>query len=188
MRIIALLSLVLFVARADDAQAIDHMMVIAGDTPVGSVDVNRSPQSTVPSQPVVCTGVVRETSGYLWKYSNGATKRETFVAYSKRTGKSSPATAPCCTSGYCGTFAKSPTLPSAGCTCGCHAASCNCHHSKNAGKPLKAQSVATEKSVLKQDSPLALVPVGGSLPAGTYCVDGQCYSQSVGPLRRLFGR
>lgn len=78
---------------------------------------------------------------YQFNYSNGAKLEETYVDYSRRTGKPSPATSFCCTSGHCGTAAAKPTLATGGCVCGCNAELCSCAHSPNVGKPLAKQEV-----------------------------------------------
>jgi hypothetical protein len=160
MRFVLYLTVLFGCAR--EAPAIDHLMLVdlanhdgpaatsvASDVPL--VDDNAA-------KPAVSTGRERLAGGYLWKYSNGGTVFEDFATFTKRTGAASPATAPCCTTGHCGSFTRGPTLPAAGCRCGCRAAACNCHHSPNAGKPTQQQNA-------KAVSPRAVM---------SNCASGQC--------------
>lgn len=103
-----------------------------------------SAQVVVISEPVrekpTLTSWQRCVDGYCFNYSNGTSINETFAAYKKRTGKLPAETRSQCSTGYCGTFSRSPTIATGGCTCGCNAATCNCHHAANAGKPLSQQT------------------------------------------------
>lgn len=83
--------------------------------------------------------LTRTPSGYLWTFADAQAYKESFVEYQKRTGKLPPATQFSCSTAHCGTPASSPTVATGGCRCGCSAASCNCAHSPNVGKPLAAQ-------------------------------------------------
>jgi hypothetical protein len=94
----------------------------------------------LPQQAVVLTSWSRCTEGYCFKFSNGVVVNETFAAYAKRTGKLPAETRQQCSSGYCGTFSRRPTVATGGCACGCNAATCSCHHSPNANKPLSKQT------------------------------------------------
>lgn len=92
------------------------------------------------AQPAVLTNCSTCSTGYTFEYSNGGVINETFVDYVARTGQQPPEARPTCATGHCGTFTTALTLPTGGCTCGCAASSCSCHHSPNAGKPLAQQA------------------------------------------------
>lgn len=136
---------------ASPACAIDHMMVIIPEnfsSPPAEVSVGDPPQTTgVTTRPAVLKSRTVCADGMCWEWDNGAKLNETFVAYTKRTGKLPPEAKPQCSTGYCGTFGKGPTLATGGCSCGCNASTCGCHHSPNAGKPLAEQRVDPGKAV-----------------------------------------
>lgn len=114
--------------------------------PVGSPGKATAANQSLPVRPAVPNCQTCST-GYVWTFDNGAKINETFAAYQKRTGKFPPESIRlACSTGYCGTAARSPTLPTGNCTCGCHAESCSCAHSKNAGKPLATQKVEPGKA------------------------------------------
>lgn len=140
---------------ASPACAIDHMMVIISEnsSPPAEVSVSDPPQTTgVPTRPAVLKSRTVCADGMCWEWDNGAKLNETFVAYTKRTGKLPPEAARQCSTGYCGTFGKGPTLATGGCTCGCSAETCSCHHSKNAGKPLDQQRVEPGKAATSNNT------------------------------------
>lgn len=93
-----------------------------------------------PKPPVTLISWTRCAEGYCFKFSNGGIVNETFAQYAKRTGKLPAETRQQCSTGYCGTFSNRPTVATGGCTCGCSADLCGCHHSPNAHKPLSRQT------------------------------------------------
>lgn len=99
------------------------------------------PPLAVPRPAVALTSRTVCTTGYCWKYSNGGVINETFAEYRKRTGKNPPEARMQCSTGFCSMAARTPTLATGGCTCGCNASLCGCHHSPNVGKPLAKQTV-----------------------------------------------
>jgi hypothetical protein len=102
---------------------------------------------TPTERPAFCQSVTECEGGYCFEFSDGSQLNETFIDYSRRTGKASPATKTlCCSTGHCSTRASGPTLPTGNCRCGCAASECNCAHSPNVGKPLKSQTVEPGKA------------------------------------------
>jgi len=138
--------------------------VLSPTAPPGapSSQSKRTPSSTAARPAVQLTSTC--ATGYCWKMPDGSVLNESWVAYRARTGKLPPEAARQCSTGFCGTFDKGPTLATGGCTCGCDASLCGCHHSKNAGKPLASQKVEPSKAA---------------------STSGQSYSA---PRWRLFGR
>lgn len=88
---------------------------------------------------VVLTSWRGVPTGYIFRYSNGTAINETFAEYFVRTGKVPAEACNTCSTNHCGTFSRYPTIATGSCPCGCRAGSCNCAHSKNAGKPLPDQ-------------------------------------------------
>lgn len=153
MRTIAILLVISTAAFADSPGFVitdaEPQGFVITETFLGPPAAGEHDPSSSPEQPavVVPISVTDCDGGYCWAYSNGATLNETYLAYSLRTGKPSPATQFQCSTGYCGTAASMPTIASSGCRCGCNAASCSCAHSPNVGKPLKEQSPRASTAV-----------------------------------------
>lgn len=149
MKFLAMFSVYLALPIAASAQVV--IIAEPTDTPSAAVPQVDPPPTEVPRRPAVfLTSKTVCSGGYCWRYSNGGIINETFAEAKARTGKNPPETAFQCSSGYCGTAARSPTLATGGCRCGCAASSCNCGHSPNVGKPLNQQRV--EPGTVKESS------------------------------------
>lgn len=127
----------LFFALA--ASTVDAQVVIITEPSRPRPPAVTDPPIDVPRPAVVLTSWKACPTGYCFEYSNGTSINETFLEYTKRTGNLPPVARSQCSTGYCGTFSSRPTIATGGCTCGCVADTCSCHHSANAGKPLSAQ-------------------------------------------------
>lgn len=132
---------IILLAFASQAFAIDHYMldVDALATRPPAEKPTDSPPADVPRPAVVVPKLQRLPTGYLWTFSDAQQFKESFAQYAVRTGKRPPEAQPQCSTGYCGTFSRYPTIATGGCKCGCNASTCSCHHSPNAGKPLPDQ-------------------------------------------------
>lgn len=147
-------TLTLFVAFA--ATAAGQVNIISEPSKVSSsrppAAISLDPRPSVPRPAVVLTSWQACPTGYCFEYSNGTKINETFAAYTKRTGKLPLEARSQCSTGYCGTFSRSPTIATGNCRCGCNASTCSCHHSANAGKPLSAQKYEPGKVTQALDS------------------------------------